>query len=95
MTNLLPFRMRLIHHLATAEKPLTGQDLLASLTVEYGRERQCNLNAVMDNLFNLMSLGLVSMADERLDEDQNLVILFSITEDGLACNKYYPAAWHF
>lgn len=93
--HLLPFRMRLIHHLATTEKTLTGQDLLAALAVDYGRERQCNLGAVMDNLFNLISLGLVSMEDERLDDGQNLVISFSITEDGRACKKYYPAAWRF
>lgn len=93
--HLLPFRMNLLRHLATSGGLATGQELLASLAKDYGRERQCTMTAVLDNLFNMVSLGLVGMEGERFDEDHNLIVSFSITEDGRACTKYYPAAWQF
>lgn len=93
--HLLPFRMGLLHHLATTGKVLTGQDLLAALAVDYGSERQCTLRVIIDHLLNMISLGLVNMEGERFDDDHNLVISFSISEEGRACNKYYPAAWKF
>lgn len=93
--NLLPFRMSLLRHLAVADGTRTGQDLLASLAKDYGQERQCTLDAVLDNLFNMSSLGLVNMDKEYFDDDHNLVISFSITDEGRACQKYYPPTWSF
>lgn len=93
--HLLPFRMSLLRHLAVPGEARTGQELLAALAKDYGQERQCNLNAVLDNLFNMISLGLVSEENEFFDDGHNLVISFAITEDGRACKKYYPAAWRF
>lgn len=93
--HLLPFRMSLLYNLASSGGGMTGQELLAALAKDYGRERQCNLRSVLDHLFNMTSLGLVSMEGERFDEEHNLVITFAATEDGRSYKKYYPAVWQF
>lgn len=93
--HLLPFRMSLLRRLAVPGQTLTGQEVLAALAEDYGQERQCNLDGVLDNLFNMLSLGLVNLEGERFDDEHNLILSFSITDDGRACTKYYPADWKF
>jgi DNA-binding PadR family transcriptional regulator len=87
--------MSLLRNLAVAGKPLTNMELYEELSKDYGGERQCNPNAVMDNLFNMLSLGMISIEKEELDENQNLLISVAITSEGKAYSKYYPKDFKF
>lgn len=94
MSMRLPMRMNLLRLLSTRGSR-TGQQLLEELKVEYGDERQCSLPVILDHLFNMASLGLVTAANERYDEHHNLLIDFAITPLGLSRSRYYPAGFQF
>jgi hypothetical protein len=87
--------MSLLRHLAIASGPVTNAELFDALAKDYGSERQCKPAAVMDNLFNMLSLGMISIEKDELDEDQELLISVSVTPEGRSSSKYYPAAWKF
>lgn len=96
MSKLLPLRMDLLRRLAKGGKNgVAGGKLLAELQECYRGERQCAREVVFDHLFNMASLGLILAANERLDEDGNLDLDFSLTAEGLSRGKYFPPAWSF
>jgi hypothetical protein len=74
---------------------MTNEELYLALANDYGSEGQCKPAAVMDNLFNMLSLGMISIVKEELDEDQKLLISVAVTPEGKDSAKYYPAAWKF
>lgn len=78
---LLPSRMAVLNHMA-AGKEVSVESVMDALRGDYGNERQFTDKMYLDHLLALEANGLVEMSSYDLDEREELVMRYIITEDG-------------
>ena len=78
---LLPSRMAVLNQMYD-EKTVNVDSVMDALRADYGNEKQFNSKMYLDHLLALEANGLVEMSSYNLDEKDNLVMHYAITEDG-------------
>ncbi|MGX7058407.1 hypothetical protein [Vagococcus humatus] len=87
---LLPTRMAVLNHVNKVGKASVNE-VMSVLKPFYGKEKQFNEKMYLDHLMALEANGLVSLDKYNLDANNDLVLTYSITEDGRgAVEKYVP-----
>ncbi|MGV3083252.1 hypothetical protein [Enterococcus dispar] len=90
---LLPSRMAVLNHMVGI-KEVDVKQVMTALQKDYGNEKQFNEKMYLDHLMALEANGLVEMASYDLDQNNELVMRYAITEDGRhAVNKYVNTAY--
>lgn len=90
---ILPLTFRMLHFLSTV-KEATVDLLMQELRTEYGTEKQFRKPNVSNILVSMKENGLIEDAKAELDQDGELCISYSISEEGTRLlNKYLPKSW--
>jgi hypothetical protein len=92
MAAVLPMRFRILHYFSTVKEAST-KELMNGLRSEYGSEGQFNENVINEHLMSMRAGGLIETNDIELDQSNNLVVNYSITEFGQGRLKYLPKSW--
>lgn len=89
MSQILPFRFGILY--AIYLTPNAGiLELIDKLFVDYGKERQFNRKEISNHLDALRAAGLIEEIDSILDEKENLISNYQITQLGILRLKYLP-----
>lgn len=87
---LLPSRMAVMNYLSQVEMASVGE-VMDHLKADYGSEKQFNYPMYLDHLMALEANGFSELVKYELDESDNLVLFYKITDDGnQAVEKYVP-----
>lgn len=78
-----PMRYYMIRLLIENKRGLTARKIYFLLEKEYGSERQCTLKRVDQHLMSMKSVSLVEIRDALLNKNDELEIIYRMTEDGL------------
>lgn len=88
----LPMRFRILH-LISQHESITDNEVMEALRDEYGSERQFKLPVINTHLMSMRAVGMIDVADVYLNEQDNLVQKFRITDYGRGYLKYLPREW--
>lgn len=90
MTDVLPFRFRLLEFLESKGKT-TPQEAYESLMDEYGEMRYFKIGEISDHFMSMCANGIAEEIDVALDENDQLVSTYAITDYGRELlAKYLP-----
>ncbi len=78
---LLPSRMAVLNYMAT-QKKVDVKQVMAALKAVYGTEKQFNEKLYTEHLMALEANGLAELVNYDLNDNEELVIHYQITEDG-------------
>lgn len=78
---LLPSRMAVLNHMFNKDE-VDVQSVMEALKDDYGNEKQFNEKMYLDHLMALEANGLVEMSSYDLDDKDNLIMRYKITNDG-------------
>lgn len=93
MAGLLPLRFRMLHYLSTLEKACTDE-VMKALEPEYGTEKQFTKDIFSQHLMDMKANFIVDDNEVTLDDRGNLVIYYSINDEGRRLlKKYLPKNW--
>lgn len=94
MAALLPLRFRMLHYISTVDKTCVN-DIMAALKPEYGTEKQFTKDVFSEHLLDMKANFVIDDHDVMLDSKGELVIYYSINEEGKRLlAKYLPKSWH-
>jgi DNA-binding PadR family transcriptional regulator len=94
MADLLPLRFRILHYISTVDKTC-ADDIMKALKAEYGTEKQFAKEVFMDHLLDMKANFIIDDNDVVLDDKGELVIYYSINDEGRTLlKKYLPKGWH-
>jgi len=94
MADTLPLRFRMLHYLSTVDKAC-ADEIMKALEAEYGTEKQFAKKVVLDHLLNMKANFIVDDNDVELDHKGDLVIYYSINDEGRRLlRKYLPKRWN-
>lgn len=89
----LPMRFRIIHLVSQHDK-ISDKEVMEALRDEYGEEGQYRKSIIDTHLMSLRAVGIIENTGVTLDENDNLVQHFSITDYGRdLLDKYLPSQW--
>ena len=89
----LPMRFRIIHLVSQHDK-ISDKEVMEALRDEYGDECQYKMSIIETHLMSLRAVGIIENTGVTLDENDNLVQQFSITDYGKdLLDKYLPSQW--
>lgn len=89
----LPMRFRIIHLVSQHDK-ISDKEVMEALRDEYGDEGQYKMSIIETHLMSLRAVGIIENTGVTLDENDNLVQQFSITDYGKdLLDKYLPSQW--
>ena len=89
----LPMRFRIIHLVSQHDK-ISDKEVMEALRDEYGDECQYKMSIIETHLMSLRAVGIIENTGVSLDENDNLVQQFSITDYGRdLLDKYLPSQW--
>ena len=77
----LPARMAVLNYLDEAGES-NIDEVMASLEPIYGREKQFTYDLFLEHLMALEASDLASLTKYELDNKDNLVLYYNITDDG-------------
>ncbi|MDT2640306.1 hypothetical protein P7D31_09285 [Enterococcus dongliensis] len=90
---LLPSRMAVLNHMFD-QPEVDVKQVMSALKGDYGNEKQFNEKMYLDHLLALEANGLVEMSSYDLDDSDDLVMRYVITDDGRhTVEKYVDAAY--
>ncbi len=93
MAELLPLRFRLLHYISTVDKTC-ADEIMQALKPEYGTEKQFAKEVFVEHLLDLKANFVIDDNEVRLDDKGELVIYYSINEEGKRLlKKYLPKHW--
>ncbi len=94
MAELLPLRFRMLHYISTIEKT-TADEIMTALKPEYGTEKQFTKAVFVEHLLDMKANFVIDDHDVALDDNGELVIYYSINDEGKRLlQKYLPKCWH-
>ncbi|MHB8073982.1 hypothetical protein E4K67_00240 [Desulfosporosinus fructosivorans] len=94
MADLLPLRFRMLHYISTVEKTSVEQ-IMKALQGEYGTEKQFKKAVFIDHLLDMKANFIVDDNDVVFDDKGELVIYYSINDEGRRLlKKYLPKSWN-
>lgn len=92
MRNRLPLRFRILHYLSTVEKACVDE-IMKALEPEYGTEKQFKRSVFMDHLLDMKANFILDDNDVALDHKGELVVYYSINDEGRKLLKKYLPKW--
>ncbi len=94
MADILPLRFRLLHYISTVDKASVDQ-IMKALEPEYGKEKQFKKAVFADHLLDMKANFIIDDNDVALDDKGELVIYYSINDEGRSLlKKYLPKQWN-
>ena len=94
MADTLPLRFRILHYISTVDKT-SADEVMKALASEYGTEKQFRKAVFVDHLLDMKANFVIDDNDVMLDDKGELLIYYSINEDGQRLlNKYLPKRWN-
>ncbi|WP_312198699.1 hypothetical protein [Anaerospora hongkongensis] len=94
MAALLPLRFRMLHYISTVDKTC-AEEIMAALKAEYGTEKQFTKAVFTEHLLDMKANFIIDDRDVLLDSSGELVIYYSINDEGKRLlAKYLPKSWH-
>lgn len=94
MAELLPLRFRMLHYISTVDK-ICADDMMKALKPEYGTEKQFSKEVFVEHLLDMKANFVIDDNDVVLDDKGELVIYYSINEEGKRLlKKYLPKGWN-
>jgi hypothetical protein len=89
----LPMRFRIIH-LVSQHDTISDKEVMEALRDEYGGEGQYKDSIINTHLMSLRAVGIIEVAGVSLDDNNELVQEFKITDYGTnLLNSYLPSGW--
>lgn len=85
---LLPSRTAVLNYMFDKGE-VSVKSVMAALKDDYGKEKQFNEKMYLDHLMSLEANGLAEMTSYDLDDNDELVIRYTITEDGKSTVEKY------
>lgn len=85
---LLPSRTAVLNELY-GEKELNVDQIMTRLAPTYGQERQFNKKLFIEHIMALEANGLVELTSYEVDEKDELVCFYRMTEEGKATVEKY------
>lgn len=93
MADILPLRFRMLHYISTIDKTC-ADDIMKALKAEYGTEKQFTKEVFIEHLLDMKANFVIDDNDVMLDDKGELVIYYSINEEGIRLlKKYLPKEW--
>lgn len=90
---LLPARMAVLNFLSTVENA-DIKEIMEAMKPQYGHEKQFTKEMYLDHAMSLEANGMCSLISHELDQNGDLSLRFSITDDGrTTVEKYVPAKY--
>lgn len=86
----LPARMAVLNHLDKSGES-NIQEIMTSLETVYGQEKQFTYDLFLEHLMALEANDLASLTKYELDNKDDLVLYYNITDDGRSTvEKFVP-----
>ena len=85
----IPFRCNLILRLMEHREGLSPEQLYDLMKEGYGAERQCTVKGIDNQMMSIKSVGLVKIRETIVNEQDELVSIYQLTDYGLARAKKY------
>ena len=93
MVELLPLRFRMLHYISTVGKTC-AEEMMKALKPEYGTEKQFTKEVFIEHLLDMKANFVIDDNDVLLDDKGELVIYYSISDEGKRLLKtYLPKQW--
>jgi DNA-binding PadR family transcriptional regulator len=93
MADILPLRFRILHYISTIDKTC-ADEIMKALKSGYGTEKQFTKEVIMDHLLDMKANFIIDDNDVVLDGKGELVIYYSINDEGRRLlKKYLPKGW--
>lgn len=93
MADLLPLRFRMLHYISTVDKTC-ADEIMKALKSEYGTEKQFTKGVFVEHLMDMKANFVIDDNEVELDNKGELVIYYSINEEGQRLlKKYLPKQW--
>ena len=94
MADTLPLRFRVLHYISTVDKA-SADEIMKALKPEYGTEKQFTKKVFVDHLLDMKANFIIDDNDVALDNKGELVIYYSINDEGRRLlKKYLPKRWN-
>lgn len=91
MKTLLPARMAVLNHMNHV-KDASVEHVMDALRADYGDEKQFTYDMYLDHLMALEANGLVELENYDVNESEDLILTYKITEDGRGTVKNFVPA---
>ncbi|WP_334329083.1 hypothetical protein [Companilactobacillus sp. HBUAS59699] len=85
---LLPSRTAVLNYMFD-KCEVDVKSVMAALKNDYGNEKQFNEKMYLDHLMALEANGMVEMSSYELDENDELIMRYKITDDGKSTVEKY------
>ena len=93
MADILPLRFRILHYIASVDRAC-ADDIMQALRPEYGMEKQFKKEVIVDHLFSMKANFVIDDNDVSINDKNELLIYYSINEEGSRLlKKYFPKKW--
>nr|WP_320026646.1 hypothetical protein [uncultured Acetobacterium sp.] len=93
MAVLLPLRFRILHLMSTKEAGVTSAEIMQELGSDYGKEKQFKKKAMEGHLISMRALGLIEVETVNVDENDELITSYKISDFGTGRLKFLPQAY--
>jgi len=93
MAAILPLRFRILYLMSTKKDSVKSEDIMKELESDYGKEKQFKKKAMDGHLISMRALGLIEISDVSIDEKDELIEEYKISELGITRLKYLPKAY--
>ncbi len=88
----LPLRSRVLHYVSNSGS-VTLDQVVDALKDEYGDEGQFKRSVIEGHLMALRAVGIIEVEKAELDDNDNLVLWYKITDYGKSKLVYLPKEW--
>lgn len=90
---LLPTRMAVLNYIYLHGESNVEQ-VMAGLKTDYGNEKQFNAEMYLEHLMALEANGLLKLSKYELDDQNELLLSYAITDEGKAAvDTYIPGCY--
>ena len=86
----LPFKVRMFEWASQQNVPFTEEDIYNAMEKEYGSERQFSAKRIDTYLQSFIGSYMIKPVDLDLDENNNLVVTYTLTDFGKGRIKHIP-----
>lgn len=88
--NKLPYKLRIFEWAAAQKAPFSVEDVMDALRPEYGDEKQFTVERTEEYVQSLLGACMIDAVDIDLDEKDNLMVTYQVTDFGLSRVKHIP-----